>query len=151
MWCSVTENLWDSRALPILRVIAAAEGNVGAFLSVGDISDATGIPPELAVPEIERLIDDGYVPGELKRPMSGGNVRPWYLTKTRVTGKGARAIDVWPAADDLLVALTELAQREPDPERRSKFARLLGIAREVGVQVLSDALARAAEHASGLR
>lgn len=146
----MTENLWESRALPILRLIAKVESTPGAVLTVGDISESTDISPQFVVPEVRRLIDEGYIPGELKPLFSGGDVRPWYLTEARLTGKGARAVEIWPGVDDVLAVLSRLAETETDPEKRSKFQRLASTVKDVGIQVVSEVLVKAAEHAAGL-
>jgi hypothetical protein len=142
-------DLWESRALPILKLVGELESKQRT-LTIGQISDATGLPPDLVVPEVERLIDDGLIPGELKLLMSGGDPRPWRLTQPRLTGRGARAIEVWPRTDDVQAALQELLKRESDPEKRSKLQRLATALKDVGVQVVSEVLARAAQRAGGL-
>ena len=142
------ENLWETRALPILKVVAAHEAE-HPFLDIGSLADETGIPPELIIPEVERLLGDGYLPGQLQRLASGGDPRPWFLTEARLTGKGARALEIWPRGDAILATIEELAATEPDLEKRSKLQKLGGTVKEVGVQVVSEVIVAAAQKAAG--
>jgi len=119
-------------------------------LSIGEIADDTSLEPEHVVTELERLIEGGYVAGPLRKLMSGGDLRPWFIVSPRLTDKGTRAVRIWPGTDELLSALTERAESESDPERKSKLRALAAAARSVGVDVLGEVLAAAAKQAAGL-
>ncbi|MDQ3381579.1 MAG: hypothetical protein M3546_14905 [Actinomycetota bacterium] len=62
-----------------------------------------------------------------------------------VSPEGRRAVGTWPSADavlaDLVAALREAADREPDPEKKGALRRLAdeiaGIAHDVAVNVLT--------------
>jgi len=62
-----------------------------------------------------------------------------------VTPLGRRAVGTWPSADalleDLVAALRDAAEHEPDPERKGALRRLAdeitGIAHEVAVNVFT--------------
>ncbi len=94
-------DLWEERALPILRYIGAHETDMG-FISIGDISKATGIEGHAVVIELERLIEAGYIPPELTKTFTGGDPSSWFLTNPRLTERGARAVSLWPRAEQLL-------------------------------------------------
>jgi hypothetical protein len=50
-------DLWESRALPILRYIAAHETDMG-FITVGELSSALAIDGHAVTIELERLIEE---------------------------------------------------------------------------------------------
>jgi hypothetical protein len=145
----MSSDLWQTRAVPILQFIASHETELRT-LTVGQISEGTGIDPKLVVPELERLIDGGYIPGELKKLMSGGDVRPWRLSSPRLTDIGAQALRMWPTAEHVLDVLATRAEEEPDPEKKSKLRALAEALRSVGTDVLGEVLAAAAKQAAGL-
>jgi hypothetical protein len=65
-------DLWEERALPILRYIAAHETDMG-FISIGELATALAIDGHALAVELERLIDAGYIPGKLQMMMTGGD------------------------------------------------------------------------------
>jgi hypothetical protein len=142
-------NLWETRALPILRYIAAHEAD-DTFITVGDLADATGIEAKLVTLEVERLLDGGYIPGALRKSLSGGDPRPWFLEESRLTERGARALDLWPQAEQFLQVLEARAEGEPDPARRKALMGVLQAVREVGTSVIGEILATAAKKTIGL-
>jgi DNA-binding MarR family transcriptional regulator len=142
-------DLWESRALPILKYIAAHETDMG-FITVGELSSALTIDGHAVTVELERLIDAGYIPGTLQKMMTGGDPASWFLTKSRLTERGARAISLWPSAEQLVETLEARAQAEADPARKKALIELLETARQVGVPVLAEILAAAAKRTMGL-
>jgi hypothetical protein len=48
-------------------------------------ADCTYIEPNLVTVEVERLLDAGYIPGKLVMSITGGDPRPWFLDKSRLT------------------------------------------------------------------
>jgi hypothetical protein len=150
---TVTEpivDLWESHALPILRYVADHESEMG-FVNIGQLADATGLDPNRVVVEVQRLIGDGYLPGELQMLMTGGDPRPWFLTSARLTGKGARALSIWPRAELILETIERRATEEPDPARRRALAGLAASIKDVGVGVLAEVIAAAAKKGAGLQ
>jgi hypothetical protein len=141
--------LWESRALPILKYIAAHETDMG-FITIAELASATGIEGHAMVIEVERLIESGYVPGDLQKMMTGGDPSSWFLTKSRLTERGARAVSLWPTAEKLVETLEARAQAEADPVRKKALTELLETARQVGVPVLAEILAAAAKRTLGL-
>jgi hypothetical protein len=142
-------DLWEQRALPILRYIGAHETDM-AFISIGEISNEAGIEGHAIVIEVERLIDAGYVPGTLQKMMTGGDPSSWFLTKSRLTERGARAVSLWPRAEQFVETLEARAQAETDPVRKKALMGLLETAKQVGVPVLAELLAAAAKRTIGL-
>jgi hypothetical protein len=142
-------DLWEERALPILRYIAAHETDMG-FISIGDLSTALGIDGHALAVELERLIDAGYIPGKLQMMMTGGDPNPWFLTKARLTERGARAVSLWPRAEQLVQVIEARAEAEADPVRKKALQSLLETMKEIGVPVLSEILAAAAKRTLNL-
>lgn len=139
-----TVDLWESRALPILRYVGAHETSMG-FISVGEIAKETGIDVHAVAVELERLIDAGYIPGQLQKMGAGGDPSPWFLTESRLSERGARAVSVWPRAEILLKTIEERAQLEPDPVRRRSLLMLAAAVKEIGVTMLTDLMTSAAK------
>ena len=144
-----TADLWEERALPILRHIAAHETDQ-AVINIGNLSAALGLDGHAVVVEVERLIDAGYIPGELQKMMTGGDPSSWFLTKSRLTERGARAVSIWPRAEQFIESLEARAETELDPVRKEALSNLLKMAKTVGVPVLSEVLATAAKRALNL-
>src|SRR5438552_3080488 len=142
-------DLWEERALPILRYIAAHETDMG-FISIGDLSTALGIEGHALAVELERLIDAGYIPGKLQMMMTGGDPTSWFLTKSRLTERGARAVSLWPRAEQLVQVIQARADAEADPVRKKALLSLLETVREIGVPVLSEILSAAAKRTLNL-
>ena len=144
------EDLWETRALPILRYIADHEGEQ-QFINIGQLAEATRIEPNLVTVEVERLLDAGYIPGELVKTATGGDPRPWFLDRPRLTERGGRAVSVWPKAEQLLQVLEARAKVEPDPARKKTLIRLVGTVKEVGLPVLAEILSAAAKQTLGMK
>jgi len=137
-------DLWETRALPILRYIALHETDAG-FISVGDLAAATGIDGHALSIELDRLIEAGYIPPKLQKLMTGGDPTSWFLTNSRLTERGARAVSVWPRAEQLVRVIESRANAEADPARKKAFMTLLETVKEIGVPALSEILAAAAK------
>jgi hypothetical protein len=142
-------DLWETRALPILQYVADHEAE-GAIINIGQLAEGTGIEPRFVLVEVERLIDGGYLAGELQKLMTGGDPTPWFLTESRLSERGARAVSIWPRAEQLLQTLEERAAAEPDPGRKRALGVLVSAAREVGAPVLAEVLGAAAKRTLGL-
>jgi len=144
----VEMDLWETRALPILRYIAEHEGE-RPLIHLGELADAIGVAPNLLAIEVERLIDADYIPGELHR-WSDTDPREWFLSNPRLSERGARAVTVWPEAEQLLQVLEARASDEPDPGRKKALIMLAGAAKDVGVPVIAEILSAAAKRTLGM-
>lgn len=142
-------DLWDERALPILRHIAAHETDQD-FINIGDLAAALDLDGRAVVVEVERLIDADYIPGELRKMMTGGDPSPWFLTESRLTERGARTVSIWPRAEQLIETLEARAEIEPDPVRKQALRDLVETAKVVGAPVLAEVLATAAKRVLNL-
>ena len=143
-------NLWESRALPIMRYAAEHESEQ-RLVNIGELASATGIDPNDVVVEVERLTESGYIAGRLQKLMTGGDPGPWFIDKPlRLTERGARALTVWPQADSLLEALESRAVTESDPTRKTALRAMVGAAKDIGINVLGEVIAAAAKKSAGL-
>lgn len=97
---------------------------------------------------LRRLSDHGYIEA---KGLSRGDGDVQFLRIRKVTEKALREVGAWPdnselLADRILAVLTERAENEPEPEKRSKLKAGLqgvcGMTRDVFVDVLGVALAR---------
>lgn len=144
-----TVDLWEERAAPILRYIAAHETDQD-FITIGEVAVSLGLDGHAVVVEVERLIDAGYIPGELRKMMTGGDPTTWFLTESRLTERGARAVSIWPRAEHLIETLEARAEIEPDPVRKQALRDLVKTAKVVGAPVLAEVLATAAKRVLNL-
>lgn len=142
-------DLWEERAQPILRYIAAHETDMG-FITIGDLSTALGIDGHALAVELERLIEAGYIPGKLQMMMTGGDPTSWFLTKSRLTERGARAVSLWPRAQQLVQVIEARADAEADPVRKKALQSLLETVEQIGAPVLSEIIASAAKRTLNL-
>jgi len=106
-------DLWEERALPILRYIAAHESHTSG-LTVGQLSNALGISGDAVTIELDRLIEAGYIPPKLIKTSTGGDPTTWFLVNCRLTERGARAVSLWPRAEQLVQLIEARAEAEPD-------------------------------------
>lgn len=77
----MAEDRWYRIAIPILEYVA---NNGGPFvlLSMGDIADALHLDPMEVATELDELCAAGYVAGDVRKMLTGGDARPWYLEKS---------------------------------------------------------------------
>jgi endonuclease III len=136
------ESRWESDQ----RVLAAV---VELYEQAGDMVDA----PELLA-ALGEDVDRDQVTQSIRRLASHGFIRALPTmtvdipTINGVTEKGLRASGFWPSKDEaferMLAALEEAADRDPDPERKSKIRTVLqslrGVGRDVAVDVISTAI-----------
>jgi len=141
---------WESRELPVLEAIIRDLDKVPvteAWPDAADIAVKTGL--DLSDVGAALLALDGqYL--TLVRNLT---LSSWHVTA--VTPGGRRAVGQWPSAESLVEQLAarinEVAEREADQERRGRLqavARgLVGVAKEIAVNVASAYLERGLPHA----
>lgn len=86
-------SLWESRELPILRAIAAADAT-GEDIDTGGVASATGLDPVQVGRGVDALIDAGYVSGSDATSM--GDDASVYLD-LRLRARGREALGTWDA------------------------------------------------------
>jgi hypothetical protein len=82
--------------------------------------------------------------------MTGGDPNPWFLTKSRLTERGARAVSVWPRAQQFVQILEARAETEIGPVRKKALMTMAETTKQLGVQVLGEILSAAAKKTLGL-
>ena len=142
-------DLWETRALPILRFIAEQEGQQ-RLITIGELAEATGVAPNLVTVEVERLLEAGYIPGRLRKSRTGGDPTPWFLDQARLTERGARAVSIWPKAEQFLQVLEARADEESDPGRKKALVTLVSAIKDVGVSVIGEVISTAAKRTLGM-
>lgn len=140
------EETWTSRDLPVLRAIVEVFERTGRVMHPNEIVQQSGLTGD----QVERALNalEGESPPfitKLDRRGSGG-----ISLIGRPTGHARRAVGAWPSAetmaDQIVRALEEAAEREPDAERKGwlrKSANYLGNAgRDLAVEIGATAIGR---------
>ena len=121
------KDTWASRDLPVLdAIVTALEEDFR--VSAAQIAAATGLPADEVVKAFYAL--QWTYTGQVQARMGGG---PNAFFIDEVTGAARREVGQWPTAEGLIeqlaAAMTDAAERESDPEQKS---RLTTVARELG-------------------
>jgi hypothetical protein len=137
------EGTWVSRDLPVLDATVALLEEGMDLPEVVDIAERSGLAAE-DVGRALRAMDGVYV--DLQVTM--GEVGRWFVQG--VTPEARRVVGQWPTGESLVSQLVEglnaAAEREADPERKSRLRQaaglLGGMARDVVVAVASGVVDR---------
>lgn len=113
---------WHQRDLPVLQaIVQLKDENPGQPISREQVEQATGLDSETVRRAVYSLHDEPYIE-------TGGSLVDLHEYIKRATGDGKRAAEFWPTPDklaDLLRdAILQAAEREADPEKRSKLKAL---------------------------
>ena len=129
---------WEARDLPVLRAIVEMSDEGAWHIEPQEIAARTGLEVETVMaglwalakeqPAFFQYIDTTTMGG----PAMRGIRNP--------TGHARRTVGTWPKAEDrvaeMVAALQEAAQREPDPEKRSALRKTAEYAAGIGRDVL---------------
>jgi hypothetical protein len=130
----MAEDRWYTVAVPILELVHENGGQMH-IVNIGQIAAGTGLEPNEVADEVERLCDAGYLTGPLRKMMSGGDTRPWFLENSHLGEKGLRVVGAWPS-DDPYEALVEILQRQieetSDPEKKTRLQAFRSSLADVG-------------------
>jgi hypothetical protein len=139
------EDTWASRDLPVLdATVRLLENNFVVY--VRDIAAETGIDPR----DVDRALTalDGEYIGDYEQFATAGDPNPWHVG--RVTAAARRVVGQWPTAESLIDRLAEAfstaADREADPEKKSRLRSIAGMLGGAGYQIAVDVAARVVEH-----
>jgi hypothetical protein len=113
--------------------------------SLDDISEATGLSHVEIEVELERLIDAGFINGEIHRTMAGDSRGHWRLKGVMLLERGSRVVGQWPS-DDPYDALLELIDQRIlddslDDDTKGRLRRLRGTLVDVGKGAAGGVLA----------
>jgi hypothetical protein len=133
---------WDTVEVPLLEEVAAAERE-NREARLYDVADELELGDPRAWDTIRRLRADGLIDGMFVETMR--QPRP-PMACVRLTGRGARAVGLWPSSDPtqaMLSALDRMVASAPDSER-TKLAVLREALVDVGTGVVTQLVSRAA-------
>jgi hypothetical protein len=138
------DSTWESRDLPVLRVIVAMEDETRRHVTAEQIQQATGLDGD----DVQRAL------GALGREqppffeimdvssMSGA----FYMGAVNSTGHARRTVGSWPTpdnmADRIVAGLQEVAANAPSEEERSRARKVLDGVGGVGKGVLTGVLVK---------
>jgi len=133
----MVDDTWTTRELPILRTALEQVEAGQSKIDLGALKEELGLDRTSTLVALHALYRAGYIDGHVSA--SGA------IMITDVTERTRRELGAWPSAtsivDELVVALQDASEREPEPERRSRLkaaAEILGgIARDVAVATMS--------------
>lgn len=143
---------WSTREFPVLVEVARRldeEGEATNEVVVhGAVAEALSLDVDGVEASVRALIDAGYLrrekPGResLRASWSG-----WH--NLELTERGRRAVGLWPSGegvDALVDALRQAEAETTDPEEKSRIrqaaASVMGVSRDVMVDVLGAVIAR---------
>jgi hypothetical protein len=129
-------------------VVRLLEDNFVVY--VRDIAAETGIDPH-DVDRALRALEGEYV-GDYEQFATAGDPNSWHVG--RVTAAARQAVGQWPTAESLVTQLAEAfstaAERELDPEKKSRLRSIAGMLGGAGRQIAIDVAAKVVEHQMGV-
>lgn len=142
----VMDETWTHRDLPVLTAIVEVFERTGRVMRPNEIVQQSGLTGDQVESALSAL--EGETPPfitKLDRRASGG-----ISLIGQPTGHARRAVGAWPSAetmaDQIVQALEEAAEREPDPERKGwlrQSANYLGNAgRDLAIEIGATAINR---------
>ncbi len=139
---------WAERDLPVLdAIVTALEDDFR--VNAAQVAAATGIPGEDVVKAFYAL--QWTYTGQVTAHMGGG---PAAFFLGEVTAEARRAVGQWPTGESLIeqlaAGITQAAERESDPEQKSRLQAiaggLRGVAMDIVVGVASQVLGQHIPH-----
>ena len=141
----MNEETWSWREAPLLR-IALRETDAGRQVEFAALADETGLDQRVVWQTMKRLRDAGYLEAYLAGA-NGGVV-------SEVTERTRRELGSWPSPESLLDQLVrtfeEAAERETEPERKSRLRAVAEGLGGAGRTVTLDLLAAFLRQQAGL-
>ena len=132
----MTQDTWNSIALPIMRIIRARADRRPSFYQVVELS---GLEQKAVEREMRELIHGGYV-GDLE----ASSLARFDALDLHLHAKGKVAIKEWPGADayeSLLQLVQQRLDAERDPARRSRLSGFLEALKDLGTNAGGELLA----------
>ena len=118
------DNLWTIDAQVLTAIVRQTEIEGESFPDLEAIYTALGLDDQQGYRSIRRLVDAGMVISDNGRRGGLGGT----FTVSGVTERGLRHAGAWPddatrLAEQIIAALAEAAENEPEPERRGRLQR----------------------------
>lgn len=146
------EDTWASRDLPVLEAIVSAFNDPERYqLRIPELTGLCGLPERDVVTALRAL-------GNTRPPLLEYPGPPEELTYpiiiTDVTERARRMAGQWPTAESLAgqiaKALTEAAEHEPDPVKKSRLREAGAVLGDTARGVLVEVLSRVVERQAGM-
>jgi hypothetical protein len=144
------ESTWATRELPILRAALRRLDAGEDSASLEEIRQETGLPSKQLWAAVRALedadppyIEVSWASGWTDEHAGGSDI-------SAVSERARRELGSWPSAEpvvsQLAAALSEAADREPEPERKTRLREVAeglgGAARQIAVEVIAARLGR---------
>jgi hypothetical protein len=146
------EDTWASRDLPVLQAIVSAFDDSERYqLRVPELIRLCGLPEREVQTGLRALASAQPSLLESPPPPSGLTCP---IIITGVTERARRLVGQWPTADSLAaeiaMALSEAADQEPDPAKKSRLREAASVLGETARGVVVEVLSRVVERRAGL-
>lgn len=145
---AVVEYTWETRELPILEAVAAAEER-GEDPALAARTAVEGLSDDLYGLTIANLAQGDYLDAHL-RQSADGTIGVAMVVRLKPNGK--RAVRQWPSGDlgeALMGAIQRAIEAEADPERTSRLRRFLEAAGTAGQDVVTQIAIGVVKSAAG--
>lgn len=141
---AMAESTWTERERLILEAVREAE-EAGENMASAASKAVPDLPFPLYARTIESLVEAGYLGAIVKRR---GDGEPYLALVQRLLPEGRRAVGQWPGSDpavELERVLTDVLDRESDPDRRTRIERLKTAVSDSGKDVITGVLTELAK------
>lgn len=118
----MAHDTWRSIAVPILNNFASKENPESEIITIGKLAEVVDSDAASVADEVERLIRGGYMTGNLRKLLTGGDPSPWPLVGAKLLERGARVVGMWPPEElyqAILSILDQVEQISDQPTRTS--------------------------------
>ncbi len=140
----MTDDTWWSLAVPILNHLASIENPGTEVITMGQLAEVVDSNAFSVADEVERLIDAGYMSGNLRQLMTGGDPSPWPLVGARLLERGARVVGMWPPEElyqAMLSILDQQVEQNSDQQTRTRLQNLRSAFMQLGTNTAAAVLA----------
>ena len=139
-------DLWSADRRVLAEIVRQLEEDGLDFADCASAFEGAEVEPASGRRSIQRLVNAGMLDGQ---PVLSGD---WVVKG--VTERGLRESGVWPAPADqvaaqLIAALTQAAEDESEPEKRSKLRGAAASVAGIGKDVLTEVIASYAAKMAG--
>jgi hypothetical protein len=124
MSTDTVDNLWTIDAQVLTAIVRQTEIEGESFPDLEAINAALGLDDQQGYRSIRRLVDAGLVISDNgRRGGLGGTFAVSGVTERGLRHAGAWSEDATRLAEQVIAALAEAAENEPEPERRGRIPR----------------------------
>jgi hypothetical protein len=142
---------WETRDLPVLRAIVRASDEGIEYIEPDEIMRRTGFDEstvQLALWALGKEFPPYF------EYIDASTDSKYMMSISNPSGQARRVVGTWPTpdawAEQLIKALNDAADKEPDPERKGKLRRAADAVASLGGQVLGGVITTYITHTAGL-